>query len=118
MINELIHSFETTLKFMQQSVAGPSEQQMVEQPARVPNHATWVVGHIIFSCQGIAVELGAEPWLPEDWESEFGYGSTPSSDLSRYPNKAEMLSLLATYHAGQLAVWRRAIGKQSAAVFI
>jgi hypothetical protein len=120
----------------------------------------WTLGHIIFSCQGIAVELDAEPWLPDDWESTFGYDSTPASELSRYLRKPEMLAFLddsasrlrkairaadesvlkkplpdetlptmghlllqvvaghTGYHAGQLAVWRRAIGMPSAGVFI
>jgi uncharacterized damage-inducible protein DinB len=102
--------------------------------------------------------------LPNEWESLFGYGSTPSSVVSHYPKKTELLSmltdaahrlrqaLLATnasvlsqplpdeqgreilptvghallqvvvahnaFHAGQLAVWRRAIGKESVAVFV
>jgi hypothetical protein len=160
MIAELIDTFDTTLKFVEQSVADLSEQEMVEQPAGVPNHGTWTIGHIIFSCQGIAAELDAEPWLPDNWESDFGYGSTPSADLSCYPKKAEMLTVLAdsaarlrqtlvasgesllskqlpdetlptwahlllqvviahtAFHAGQLAMWRRAIGKPSVAVFI
>ena len=159
-MNELVHTFEGTVKYVEQSVADLSEQEMVEQPTGVPNHGTWTLGHLIYSCQGIAAELGAEHWLPDDWESAFGYGSTPSSDLSRYPKKPEMLTLLAdaasrlrqailaadesvlskplpdetlptmgdvllqvvaahtAYHAGQLAVWRRAIGKPSAGVFI
>ena len=108
----------------------------------------------------MAAELGAEQWLPDDWEARFGYGSTPSSDPSQYPDKSEMLALLAkaasrlrevllaadesvleqslpdeslptmghlliqvvvghtAYHAGQLAIWRRAIGKPSVGVFI
>ena len=160
MIDELIHTFEATVRFMEQSVADLSDDEMVEQPPGVPNHGTWTLGHIIYSCQAMAAELGAEPWLPDDWESAFGYGSTPSSDLSLYPRKSEMLTLLAdaagrlrqailaadesvlskplpdealptmgdvllqvvaahtAYHAGQLAVWRRAIGKPSAGVFI
>ena len=160
MIAELVHTFESTLKFVEQSVADLSEQQMVEQPTGVPNHGTWTLGHIIYSCQGVAAELGVEQWLPDDWESAFGYGSTPSSDLSRYLKKSEMITLLVeaarrlrrallavnesvlreslanemlptmahlllqvvvshtAYHAGQLAVWRRAIGRQSAGVFI
>jgi len=160
MIDELVSTFETTVKFVEQSVADLSEEQMVEQPAGIPNNGTWTVGHITFSCQGIAAELGADPWLPDDWESVFGYGSTPSSDLSRYPKKAEMLTVLAdsaarlreilvsasesdlrqplpddtmptvhhlllqvvvahtAFHAGQLAMWRRAIGQQSVAVFV
>jgi hypothetical protein len=160
MLAELIHSFDYSVQYMRQLVADLSERQMVEQPEHVPNHGTWTLGHIIFSCQGIAAELGAAPWLPDDWESKFGYGSTPSSDVLHYPKKAEMLSLLddaanhlcqtllavdrtvwnqslpdekfptmgqlliqvvvghTAYHAGQLAVWRRAIGKPSPSVFI
>ncbi len=156
----MVHTFDSTLEFMERSVADLSEQQMVEQPMGVPNHGTWTLGHIVVSCQGMAAELGAAPWLPEDWESLFGYGSTPSPDRSRYPTKAELLAILAgaagrlrqtllaadesvllrrlpdetfptmrdlllqvvvahtAYHAGQLAVWRRAIGRESVAVFI
>lgn len=164
MIDELINTFERTLTFMEQSVADLSEEQMVQQPTGVPNHAAWTLGHIVFSCQGIAGELGAEEWLPDNWESVFGYGSTPTSEVSRYPKKTELLAMLAdsanrlrqallatdesvlgqphpikdvceilptigetlvqimaahtAFHAGQLAVWRRAIGKESVAVFI
>jgi uncharacterized damage-inducible protein DinB len=159
-IDEMIHTFEATVRFMEQSVADLSDEQMVEQPSGVPNHGTWTLGHIIFSCQGMATELGAEPWLPEDWESLFGYGSIPRSEEKRYPPKAELQTLLAAatarlsqtvrradsaalerplsdedfptmghlllqvvvahtaYHAGQLAVWRRALGKESVAVFV
>lgn len=94
MISELVHTFEATLRFMEQSVADLSEAQMVEQPAGAPNHAKWTLGHMVTSCQGMAAELGVEPWLPDDWESTFGYGSKPSTDLSRYPSKAEMLAAL------------------------
>jgi len=160
MIPELVHTFEATVTFMEQSVADLSEQRMVEQPAGVPNHATWTLGHVIFSCQGLAAELGSKEWLPADWESVFGYGSTPHADLERYPDKPELLTLLTdsagrlrqtllavdesvlkkplpdemfptmahlllqvvaahtAFHAGQLAAWRRAIGMQSAGVFI
>jgi hypothetical protein len=159
-IPELLDTFTNTVKFIEQSVADLSEQQMVEQPAGVPNHATWTLGHVIHSCQGVAIELSAQQWLSNDWESSFGYGSTPMPDLSRYPSKSEMLRALAdaaerlrqtlltvsestlkqslpagplptmghllfqvviahtAFHAGQLAMWRRAIGKQSLAVFI
>ncbi|MGD2152741.1 MAG: DinB family protein [Gemmatimonadales bacterium] len=160
MIDELIHTFDATLRFMEQSVADLSDAQMVQQPAGVPNHATWQLGHMVTSCQGMAAELGVEPWLPDDWEARFGYGSSPSSDRARYPTKQEMLAALSdaaarlgqavraadesvlrrplpdetlptmghvlfqvvvahtAYHAGQLAVWRRAIGERSVAVFV
>jgi uncharacterized damage-inducible protein DinB len=160
MIKELLHTFEATLKFVEQSVADLPDPEMVEQPGGVPNHGMWTLGHLVYSCQGIAAELGAGNWLPDHWESDFGYGSTPSPDPSRYPTKTEMLSLLTdaagrlrqlllaaddsvlsrplhdetfptlshllfqvvvahtAYHAGQLAMWRRALGKQPVTVFV
>lgn len=159
-IDEMIHTLEATVRFMEQSVEDLTDEEMVEQPPGVPNHAAWTLGHIIFSCQGMATELGAVPWLPEDWESVFGYGSTPRSEGQPYPKKAELRTLLSNattrlsdtlrnveasvlerhfseddfptmghlllqvvvahtaYHAGQLAVWRRAMGKDSVAVFV
>jgi len=160
MRSELVRTFEYITAFVEQSVADLSDHEMICQPDGVPNHATWTLGHIIYSCQGIAAELGSEVWLPQAWESKFGYGSKPLPDGTRYPNKSDLLRLLAdstsrlrdillstdesllrstlpddalptmgdlllqvvvghtAYHAGQLAVWRRAIGKESAGVFI
>ncbi len=160
MIDEMIRTLEYTVGFMKKSVDDLSAEEMVQQPPGVPNHATWTLGHVVFSCQEMAAFLGAERWLPEDWESVFGYASTPSPEGTHYPEKAEMQKLLTdasdrlclalrtaddavlgrqlsdevfptaghvllqvvvahtSYHAGQLAMWRRAVGKESAAVFV
>jgi uncharacterized damage-inducible protein DinB len=164
MIDELVHSFDYSVKFMEQSVADLTEEQMVQQPASVPNHAAWTLGHIINSCEGIAGELSVEKWLPENWESRFGYGSTPLSDNAAHPPKAELVTMMAdasdrlrkallatdpsrlqqplpdpqgcelfptmshvllhvvvahtAFHAGQIALWRRAMGLKSVAVYI
>ena len=156
----ILATFADTIGFVEQSVADLSDEEMVVQPSGVPNHASWTLGHLISSCQGIASEIGGAPWLPDDWEARFGYGSTPVPDRSRYPSKAALLDLLrdaadrltrvlsglgdsaleqpvpgsgspgmsqllvqvviahTAFHAGQLAMWRRAIGKRSAAVFV
>ena len=94
MIDKLVNTFDSTLKFMEQSVSDLTEQEMVQQPAGVPNHGIWTLGHVIYSCQRVADGLGVEGWLPEEWESLFGYGSMPSSAVSRYPKKTEMLARL------------------------
>jgi hypothetical protein len=158
MLAELLNTFETTLGFMEQAVADLSEDEMVQQPPGVPNHATWTLGHVIYSCQEMAGELGVDDWLPDEWASIFGTGSMPTSVKSDYPNKTDLLAMLAAaadrlrqallatgesalgqalpdvqvrellptlghaflqvlaahtaFHAGQLAVWRRAIGAQ------
>ena len=95
MIAEMINACEYTIGFMRESVSGLSDEQLVAQPAGLPNHALWTLGHIAHSCQGIAAELGVASWLPGDWESRFGYGSSPSPDLARYPQKDEMLAIVA-----------------------
>lgn len=160
MLAEMLACFDYGLRFVRRSVADLSESEMCVQPPGVPNHAFWTLGHLITGCQGIATELGTDPWLPPDWEATFGYGSSPVADSARYPTKVEMLAQLddsaqrlkdallsageealrrpvddvtfhtwgsvllqvlvghTSYHAGQLSVWRRALGKQSAEVFV
>ena len=160
MMSLLLDTFKSTVKFIEQSVADLSEQEMVRQSGGITNHATWTIGHVVAGCQGVANELGCQGWLPDQWESTFGYGSVPVSDLSHYPSKSEILRALidagdrldrilmnvseatlkqthpdgplpttahllfqvvvahTAYHAGQLAMWRRAIGKGPAAVFV
>ena len=164
MIPELVACFDRTVAYMHESVADLSDDDIVLQPAGVPNHAAWTLGHVIHSCQAIAAELGVEPWLPDDWESRFGYGSSPTAVVSQYPSKVALLAALGeasrrlqtalrgmdqaalaeplpdervrellptkghallqvvaahtAYHAGQLAAWRRAIGRPAAGVFL
>ena len=164
MIAGLLHTFGSTVKFIEDSVADLSGEAMTRQPEGVPNHAAWILGHLIYSCQGMAGELGIKEWLPGDWEKQFGYGSIPEPEMGLYPGKSELLAMLrdaanrlrnalistdesnvarplpdeesrkifptlghsllqimvahSAFHAGQLAAWRRAIGHQSAAVFI
>lgn len=164
MIPELVVSFDRTIAFMIEQVADLSDEEIILQPPGVPNHAAWTLGHIIHSCEAIAGELGVKPWLSEDWESYFGYGSSPNEVTALHFSKAALLASLAeagdrlrsallaadenrlceplpdenvrkilstlghallqvvsahtSFHAGQLAVWRRAIGKQPVGIFI
>jgi hypothetical protein len=165
MVPELIGSLDRSLAFMRGLVADLSDEDMLLQPPGAPNHAAWTLGHVIYSCQGIAEELGVAPWLPADWEEHFGYGSAPAPAAhSGGFGKAALLSsladasdrlravLLATdecrlkdplpdektrevlptlgdavlqivaghtaFHAGQLAAWRRAIGRAPVGVFV
>jgi uncharacterized damage-inducible protein DinB len=165
MIPELVGSFDRSLAFMRGLIADLSDEEMVLQPPGAPNHAAWTLGHVIHSCQAIAGELGVAPWLPDDWEARFGYGSAPAAAadsgdsckvalLAALADAAERLRavLLATdesrlkdplpdekareilptlgdallqvisahtaFHAGQLAAWRRAIGRPPIGVFV
>lgn len=164
MIRELVACFERTVTYLEASVADLSDDDLVLQPPGVPNHAAWTLGHVIHSFQAMAGELGVQPWLPADWESRFGYGSSPAEVALQHPSTTELLAALrdasdclraallnldesalaeplpddaarellptkghallqivaahTAYHAGQLAVWRRAIGRKSAGLFL
>ncbi len=165
MIPELVGSLDRSLEYVRGLVADLSDEEIALQPPGAPNHAAWTLGHVIHSCQEIARELGRKPWLPDDWESRYGYGSFPAAaPAAQCPDKTALLealadagtrlrsALLATgedrlkeplddekaraalptlgdallqvvsahtaFHAGQLAAWRRAIGRPPAGVFI
>ncbi len=165
MIVELVSCFDRTAAYVRTLVADLSDEEMILQPPGVPNHAAWTVGHLIHSCQAIAGELGVTPWLPDDWESVFGYGTSPGHAVSSTYTSREVLTTLfadacnrlrgallganesrlrdplrdresheifattaeallqvvaahTAYHAGQLAAWRRAIGREPVGVFI
>src|SRR3989339_1256232 len=94
MILELVSSFDRTMAFMKESVADLSDEDMLLQPPGVPNHAAWTLGHVIHSCEAMAGELGVEPWLPRDCESQFGYGSSPTVVVSQHPSKAALLAAM------------------------
>jgi hypothetical protein len=164
MIPELVACFDRSLTFVRELVADLTDEEMVRQPPGVPNHGAWTLCHISFSCEQIARELGVQPWLPAEWESQFGYGSSPSPVVSRGSARSAVLAALedarqrlraallgidestlarplpdeeareilptmadaliqivaahTAFHAGQLAAWRRAIGKPPTGVFI
>jgi len=164
MIPELASCFRRTIAFVEAAVADLSDEDMILQPAGVPNHAAWTLGHVIHSCEAMAGELGVKPWLPEDWVLRFGYGSSPVAVVTEYPRKAALLAALVeasrrlqsalveagesglaeplpdeplraelptkghallqilaahtAFHAGQLAMWRRAVGRPPAGVFL
>ena len=94
MIDEMVHTLQSSIDFVNKCVTDIPDDRMAEQPPGVPNHGTWTLGHLAVSCEGMAKEIGAEPWLPGEWEATFGYQSTPHGDVTRYPGKVEMLSIL------------------------
>ena len=164
MISEMVSCLDRTVAFVRDQVEDLADEEMALLPAGAPNHAEWTLGHIVYSCQAMAVELGVAPWLPSDWESRFSYGSLPSPAGSVHSSKLTMLTELAeasarlrnallamdesalarplpdekarqslptmgyalmqvvtahtAYHAGQLAAWRRAIGRAPGGVFV
>lgn len=89
-----LHNFAYCLNYLRDQIVDVHPQDMVSQPNGIINHPSWVIGHITFSCQALGGEIGLREWLPADWPSRFGTGSTPIPDLTAYPEKNESLKML------------------------
>ena len=165
MIPEVVSCLDRTTAYLRVLVADLTDEYMILQPPGAPNHAAWTLGHVILSWQVVSGELGVTPWLPDDWEALFGYGSSPVHVVGfAHTSKAVLIASLVdasdrlrgallaaeentlrdplpdvesrevfsttgealvqivcahtAFHAGQLAAWRRAIGRQPTGVFI
>ena len=94
MLSELRSSFGFNMKYLKLLAADLDDSQLVVQRDGVPNHATWTIGHLIYTCERMCEALGQTGWLPEDWSEHFGTGSTPVGDPAEYPSKTELLAAL------------------------
>jgi len=83
-----------------QAVEGLSREEMMFQPKEGLNHATWLLGHIVESENGLILSFcKGENLLPKGWHETFGIGSTPKADASDYPTKDEILGHMEKVHA-------------------
>ena len=91
----VLHSFAYCVDFLREQVADVDEADMVAQPNGITNHPMWVIGHIAFACQLLGRAIGLSHWLPRDWSNRFGTGSVPTSDITLYGSKEDVLAKLA-----------------------
>lgn len=83
-----------TLDYLRRLVVDAPDTLMTQQVGKVINHPAWIIGHLVHSFQGIGGEMRLDPWLPPDWGTRFGTGSTPAPDREMYPSKAAIMSAL------------------------
>ena len=93
-VEPILHSFSYSLGYLREQVADVGDDQMTVQPAGVPNHPSWTIGHLVFIAQAIGGVAGLKAWLDDGWMKLFGPGSAPISDVAVYPSKDEMLAAL------------------------
>jgi hypothetical protein len=84
-LRPVLHSFAYALDYLREQLADVAPTDMVAQPAGIPNHPAWTVGHLTHSCELLADVVGVPPWLPKDFvATRFGTGSVPVALLDRY----------------------------------
>jgi hypothetical protein len=87
------------LDYLEEQVADVESSNLALQPAGLPNHPSWVIGHLTFSFQLLGGVIGLKEWLPSDWAVRFGPGSAPVADRDRYEPKTEALKILRDAHS-------------------
>ena len=78
----ILHSFAYSLDYLREQIADVSDELLTAQADGVPNHPMWTIGHLVFITQEIGGVVGIEPWLGEEWASQFGPGSTAQSETN------------------------------------
>jgi len=87
------HTRNQTLKL----VADLTEDQMVVQPAPKMNHPAWVLGHLIqVDCSFLSLITGQPmpAWIDDAWKANYGGGSAPVADKTKYKSKQFYLETL------------------------
>lgn len=89
----ILHSFAYSLDYLREQIADVPEELLTAQPAGVPNHPAWTIGHIVFISQEIGAVVGIDPWLDDEWTRTYGPGGLP---IVGDACKASLLSALDT----------------------
>ncbi len=107
-LNALAFSYGVTTKLVEDI----ADDQMLHRPAPNCNHAAWLLGHLAYAADSFYRNFsGKESVIPENYDAQFGMGSTPTDDASDYPPKADMLDALEKAHAA-LAGWFKALPEE------
>lgn len=88
----ILHSYAYSLDFIREQVADVPDELLTAQLDGIANHPEWTIGHLVFIAQAIGEVIGIEPWLSDEWASQFGPGSTPK--LSSAVSRTALLSAL------------------------
>ena len=98
-IDCLVHLLEDTRNYTLMQVGDLTDEEMMFQPQPHVNHATWLLGHIVGSENGLVLSwCGGQPILPKEYHELFFMGTKPQADPAIYPKKDDILQALAEVH--------------------
>jgi hypothetical protein len=88
--DELAAACASTGALLTRYLAGFDDGNATRQAPNLPNHATWVLGHLALTMHRAAERISGRE-LPPPWDpAPFAFGSTPVTDRAEYPPFAEM----------------------------
>lgn len=83
---------------LRQLLEAVDAQDMARSPGTaggVPiNPPAWIGGHVVCTLRNLTQLLTGQGGPSEQWTKQFAAGSTPSDDLSDYPDKQQLLDAL------------------------
>lgn len=89
--SSLVANFRATCTWLNLSVTGLSEPQLLQVPLNFRNNILWNIGHLIVdNCDMLYAPCGLESPHPEAWTGLFRAGSSPS-DWPRAPDVQAVL---------------------------
>lgn len=100
MANALLESGLRVMEFSRKNLLGLAEDipadKLCQAPSPGANHTLWVLGHMAWTDDFFAAQLGKQPsTMTEEWTKLFGMGSSPTNDAKAYPSLAQVKDALA-----------------------
>ncbi len=92
---EIADAIKSTEELLIRFLEGFDDANATAQPAGLPNHAVWTLGHLALTMHRAAEQIAGAafplPWDPEP----YAFGSSPTGASEDYPPLAEMID---NYH--------------------
>lgn len=93
MLDMLLEISRGNAGLLRKMVADVPEGRMCHQPANLPNHPAWQVGHLTFVRAAVARVVGRPGDIDPAWLARFERGTTPGGDAAAYPGKEELMAV-------------------------
>ena len=99
-MRHLLFTYRANLAHITALVSDLTDDQMVHQPHGLVNHPAWTLGHLALVSNALAVVIGLESTVPEDWKELFRPGKQvpPGGNATAFPSKDRLLAELTAQH--------------------
>lgn len=82
------------MHYLTRLVQDVPDERLAEQPTPGVNNPAWLLGHLaVVPDYGLPL-IGGGKLCPDDWHRTFAPGTTPQSERTLYPSKADLLAAI------------------------
>jgi uncharacterized damage-inducible protein DinB len=91
--NAILSAYQFQRLYLTLLIEDIPEEKLTFQPAGIPNHPAWQLGHLTVVQDRLVQILGGKSDIDPDWEKRFGRGSTPAAAVP-HPTRSDFLGVL------------------------